>query len=106
MSEKAGSGEPSFTLRRLYPTAGEARAAARAKLAALKRGTARLSVTLAPGNPLAAAESQLELTGFRAGIDGIWICRIVRHVLDRGGYSTRAEATLKRASRHHSKGVI
>ena len=97
MRETAGSGEPSFTLRRLYPTAGEARAAARAKLAALKRGTARLSVTLVPGNPLAAAESQLELTGFRTGVDGLWACRTVRHVLDGGGYSTRAEATLKAA---------
>lgn len=96
-TEAVGGGEPAYTLRRLYPSAAEAREAARAKHASLQRGTARLAVTLSPGDPVAAAETELLLTGFGAGIDGRWSCQSVRHDLGRGGYRTSIEGTLKMA---------
>lgn len=94
-TETAGSGEPVWTLRRTWGSATEAREAARAKLSALKRGTVRLSLELSPGNPLAAAEAELRLQGFRDGADGSWTCSRAVHRLDRGGYATSVEAELK-----------
>lgn len=48
------------------------------------------------GNPVVAAESQLEQKRFREGVDGRWACIRATHVLaGRGGYTTRAEAELR-----------
>lgn len=94
-TETAGSGDPAKTLRRTHGSAAEAAEAARAELARLARGTARLTLALVPGNPVAAAEGELRLAGFGDGIDGSWTCRTAVHRLDRGGYSTRTEAELK-----------
>lgn len=93
----AGSGEPAWTLRRTWASASEAREAARAKLSELKRGTVRLSLDIGPGNPAVKAEAELRLRGFRAGVDGRWVCSRVIHALDAGGYVTRAEAELPSA---------
>ena len=95
--ETAGSGNPAYTLQGAYASAGEAREAARAKLAALLRGTARLTLALSPGNPVVAAEAKLRLSRFRDGVDGSWTCRRVVHRLDRGGYSTRVDADTEKA---------
>ncbi|MYE06338.1 MAG: hypothetical protein F4Y04_03810 [Chloroflexi bacterium] len=95
-TEQAGSGSPVYALRRLHASATEARQAARAKLASLTRGTGNLALTLSRGNPVVAAESQLDLKGFREGVDGRWSCIRATHVLaGRGGYTTRAEAELR-----------
>lgn len=94
-TETAGDGEPAWTLRRTWASASEAREAARAKLSALTRGTARLSLALSPGNPVVAAEAELRLRGFRKGVDGSWTCSRAVHRLDRGGYATSVEAELK-----------
>lgn len=94
VTEEEGSGEPVYALRRLYPSSGEARDAARAKLRSLLRGTGRLGITLEPGRPEVAAEAELRLAGFRAGLDGRWICtRAVHRISDRG-YSTSVTAEL------------
>ena len=97
VTAEAGSGEPVYALRRLYPTSGEAREAARAKLQALARGTGRLSITLQPGRPGAAAEAILRLSGFRKGLDGRWLCMRVIHELTGSGYSTRVQAEIPTA---------
>lgn len=94
-AETAGSGDPAWAIRRAYPSASEASEAARAKLAQLARGTALLAVDLSPGNPVVAAEAELRLAGFRPGADGSWTCQRVIHKLDRGGFSTAVEATVK-----------
>ncbi|MDE0126356.1 MAG: contractile injection system protein, VgrG/Pvc8 family [Bryobacterales bacterium] len=94
-TETAGDGEPAWTLRRTWASASEAREAARAKLSALERGTVRLSLELSPGNPVAAAEAELRLSGFRDGANGSWTCSRAVHRLDRSGYSTTVEAELK-----------
>ena len=92
--ESAGSGDPALTLRRAYATPAEASAAARGKLAALRRGTRQLAVSLAPGRPEAAAEATVRLTGFRPGADGSWTCRRVTHRLSGGGYTTAIQADM------------
>lgn len=94
-TETAGSGEPKWTIRRAYASASEAAEAARAKLAQLARGTALLTLDLSPGNPVVAAEAELRLAKFRAGVDGSWTCQRVVHKLDLGGFSTALEATVK-----------
>lgn len=81
IAKATGLGELVSTLRRLYPSAGEAREAARAELVSLMRGNARLSITLYPGNPLVAAEVHLELVDFRSGINDIWLCKAAKHML-------------------------
>ena len=95
VTETVGSGDPAYTLRCLYPSAEKARETARGKLASFTCETARLSITLNPGNPVVAAEGQLDLAGLRKDTDGLWTCRTVRHQLARGGYKTSVEATLK-----------
>ena len=92
VAERAGGGEPVYTLRHPYPNAAEARAAARAKLAALNRGAATLSLTLKPAIPTLAAETRLTLSGFRPGVDGDWVATRVSHQIGSGGFATQAEA--------------
>lgn len=86
----SGEGEGVYRLRKTYTDADAAKTAAAAKLAALGRGTALLSLTL-PGRPALAAESPLTLTGFGDGIDGVWILASVEHRLDGNGYRTTCE---------------
>ena len=95
--ESAGSGDPAYTLQRAYASAREASEAARAKLAALLRGTGSLTLELSPGNPAAAAGAKLLLAGFRDGADGSWTCRRVQHRIDRSGYSTQVTADTEAA---------
>ena len=96
-TETAGSGGPAWTLRRTYASAGEAREAARAKLAELTRETRQLSLTLSPGKPAVAAEVELRLAGFGNDVDGSWSSRRAVHKLTGSGYSTTAEAVPKAA---------
>ena len=96
-TETAGSGEPAWTLRGTYASASEAAEAARAKLSELARGTARLSLKMAPGNPAIAAEAELRLKEFGDGADGSWTCLRAVHRLDRGGYSTQVEGEARGA---------
>jgi phage protein D len=79
-----------YRLRKTYTDAESAKTAAAAKLAALARGTAQLSLRL-PGRTALAAESPLVLTGFGDGIDGTWILTSVEHRLDGNGYQTACE---------------
>ena len=97
VTERAGAGAPEYVLRRLYPSSTEAREAARAKLAALARGTGRLEVTLAPGRPEVAAEATLQLKGFRVGLGGRWTCTSATHKIAGGGYTTVARAEIPTA---------
>ena len=97
VTETAGSGKPVYNLRRLFPSAEEAREVARGRLFFLTGGTARLSIALRPGNRVVAAERQLVLGGLRAGIDGTWTCKTVKHKLTPGAYSTSVTGTLNRS---------
>jgi uncharacterized protein len=88
---KAGDGDPVFKLRRSYPDATQAQAAAEAKLAALDRGTGTLEITM-PGNQSLMAEGVMTLSKFRAGIDGRWLLNRVTHTIGGQGFSTSLSA--------------
>lgn len=88
----AGDSEPAYALRDNHADEAQARAAAQARLDALRREAASLTLRLAPGRPTVTADSPLELVGFRGGVNGRWIATRVRHELTGGGYLTQAEA--------------
>lgn len=83
----AGAGEPRYTLSRVYPQATAARAAAAAKLDALRRGAASVSLEL-PGRPEIGAGMPVELAGFPSGISGRWNVQQATHRLSTAGLST------------------
>ncbi len=85
-----GEGDAVFRLRRTYADRTAAQAAAEAKLGALARGTALLSMSL-PGRTDLAAETPLRLDGFGDGIDGTWILTSAEHRIDSGGYRVSVE---------------
>ncbi len=89
----AGSGDPAFTLRHTYASQGDAARAARAKLSELRRGSSTVSLTL-PGRPELSAEGQIDLVGFRTGIDGPWSITRVEHRLESGGFTSQLEAEI------------
>lgn len=89
---KVGSGEPVRRLRHNYPDEASARQAAQAELDRRKRGEHKLSITM-PGDPKLAAESPLEVSGFRDGVDGDWLVTSVTHSLSKsGGYICDVDA--------------
>ena len=101
MAVTAGKGEPVETLRRTFPDAAQAQGAARAKLDALKRGTATLSLTL-EGRPEITAESPLTFISSDELASGEWIVTRAEHALSGrsgGGLTSQIECeTPKEAS--------
>ena len=87
----AGEGKPSFTIRYDYSDAEEARRAAEAKLKALNRGSATLSLTLI-GDTRLQAEGVLQLDNFREPINSEWLIKHVEHQLNNSGFTTRLDA--------------
>ncbi len=88
---------PVYTLPDDYPDQGSAKAAADAKKDALDRNVTKLSISM-PGNPLAAAEVPLVITGVREGIDTTpetaWRITKVVHNVSSSSYTTDIEAEL------------
>jgi phage protein D len=92
-----GSGEPVFTVRQSYPDAAQAADAGAAKLNALQRGEASLSLTLI-GNTGVQAEAELSLSGLRDNVNGLWLIKRVEHQLDTSqGFITRLDADIPAA---------
>jgi phage protein D len=87
----SGEGESVYRLRKTYVDQSSAQAAADAKLAALSRGSALLSLSL-PGRTVFAAETPIILEAFGAGVDGRWITTSVEHRLSREGYQVTIDA--------------
>lgn len=90
---KAGSGDPTTTLRHVYPTEAAAQAAADARAKKLKRGAKALELTM-PGLTTLRAQTPIEVTGLRSDYLGRWIVSKAEHEIDfgGGGYTTRVEA--------------
>lgn len=88
---QVGEGNAVFTIRLPYKEEGEARRAADAKLKAFQRGKASLDLTL-PGRPDLIAEGKVALTGFRPGVDGLWLVTRVEHALSGAGYTCSVTA--------------
>lgn len=86
-----GEGKPTYTLRKPSPTIEQATQKAIAKLNALTRGTATLSLSLV-GNPNLRAEGRITVSGIRSPVDGEWVMTRVEHALDSSGFVTRVEA--------------
>ncbi len=85
-----GEGKPTYTLRHPHGTAEEASQKARAKLSALQRGTARLSLSLM-GNIDIRAEGRVNVSGIRQPVDGEWVITRAEHSLSAAGLVTNAE---------------
>jgi hypothetical protein len=90
-AERAGTDDPAYTIRFTFPDPEQARAAARARLSALQRGQASLSLTTSGRSDL-IAEGKLSLSGVRSGVDGSWTITRVEHTLDQSGWLTRINA--------------
>lgn len=74
------------TLRRVYPTEGEAQAAATAAKAKAKRDAREIRLSCAVGMPDLIAGQPLRLSGWRPEIDEIkWVVEDVTHTLDGSG---------------------
>lgn len=85
-----GKGEGAKKLRMVYPDEASAKRAAAAEAARLKRAPATFDISLALGRPDAYPEARVQVTGFKAGIDGTtWLVSEVTHRLDKsGGFRT------------------
>lgn len=93
MTEQTGDAAgPDFVLKHPLPDRHSANRAAKARKRALERGAATLSLEL-PGVAVLVAESPIDISGVRKGVDGRWIVEHVEHVIEGGGYSCRVEAT-------------
>lgn len=79
-------GDNTHTLPHTYATKDEAARAAKSKRDALNRGKYSLSVTM-PGDPRISAECEVDLSGFRVGVDGVWVINSVTHSITDRGYS-------------------
>lgn len=86
-SETAGTGKPAHRIKTLYRTQAEARAAARATLADLRRGKREGSLEM-PGTPDFFAEGFVRLTGFHPDVDGEYSAKSVIHRFSGGGFIT------------------
>lgn len=87
-----GATSPVFTLRETFISRPTAQARAKAKLAAIKRGTKTLSLKLV-GNPMLSAESKIVLAGMPDELSGEWIIKSAKHSMSSSGYTTQVEAT-------------
>ncbi|ODS24438.1 hypothetical protein AB835_03830 [Candidatus Endobugula sertula] len=83
-----------YRLRHLYNTAGEAKAAAKAKFDELNRGDSTLSMTVI-GNPDISAEGSIAVSGLRSGVNGRWIVKSATHSFSSGGYQTSIQAYME-----------
>lgn len=91
-----GSDKPELLLSKTYPTEELAKKAAKSALKANTSSTGRLSVQGLKGNPDILAESQLQLSGFRVGVDELeWFVETVHHKLTKSGYICDIDAELK-----------
>lgn len=88
-----GNAGTTKTLRRVYPTEGEAAAAATAAVTQAKRAQHELKLTLDHGRPELIAGQPIRLTGWRPEIDGVpWIVEDLTHTLDDSGLRTSLSA--------------
>lgn len=80
-----GTGEPVKRLKMYFPTEAMALAAAKAEIGRRARGEFKLSINF-PGNPQCTAESVLDLSGFRDGVNGEWLVKKAQHSLSKEAY--------------------
>lgn len=84
------TGKKTFYLKHLYSNEKEAKTAAESKLKELKRGTTKLSLTVA-GRPDIIANGKVKLKKLHKEIDGEWLVESATHKLDSSGYQCTAQ---------------
>lgn len=82
-TERAGSGEPEFVIRKTHTEQPTAQLAASAKLAELQRGKAKLNITR-PLNPLIVAEGFLQISNHKKTANGRWLVESASHTIEPG----------------------
>ncbi len=82
--------EPVFEIRSTYANKEEALKRASAKLTKLSRLTEKMTISMA-GNPQISAESKLNITGLKAGLNGLWTVKKATHKLSNSGYNMTLE---------------
>lgn len=93
VSVKTGLEGPSTTLREVFQSEDEARRAADATKRDMAAGEGEMELTLI-GNPLARAETPVEVSGVGLDIDGRWIATSITHewAFNGGGATTTIRA--------------
>lgn len=87
---------PDYSIRNSYPNAIAATAGAKAKLATLTCGTAKLSLNGIIGKPTAMAEGGLIVKGVHPEVDTLsWIIKKTSHSLSESGFTTSIEAEIQ-----------
>lgn len=85
-----------YVMRQTFKTERIARRAAAAKWAALQRGAAEFSITLARGRPDLYPDLYAQVMGFKTVIDSSgWVITRVVHNIGDSGYTTSLELELK-----------
>lgn len=85
--ENEGEGKPKHRDRKLYKTKVEAQAAAKAQLAALKRGKVSVSLPVV-GRVELFAGAKANLVDFDPDVDGLYLIKTCTHTLDSEGLKT------------------
>ena len=88
-----GDGSPQMIIGQLFKNEQEAKQAANAKLAEVQQGERALQIEL-PGDPNLIAESKINLSGIKSGIDGEWIIEQVIHTFSVSGYHSQVSAII------------
>lgn len=90
---RVGEGDPVRQLRMQYKDRDSAEAAAQADMRKRAREDRKLELTLV-GRADVIAETTLNLSGFREGVNGLWLVARAEHIIDTGGYQLSVSAEL------------
>lgn len=93
------SGVNNHTLPHNYQSRAAAQRAAKAKMNSLKRNKRTLSIHAMPGDPNLRAETKVNATGFRTGVDGEWIIIRARHQITDSGYTCSLDCETPQTSK-------
>lgn len=96
-ADDAEADAPTYRMRNTFADEAAARAAAKAKLAALSRGTATLSLSDIIGKPSAGAECPLTVANAQGDVDAAaWRITSTDHTFTSSGLTTSIEAEAKK----------
>lgn len=91
--ERAGAGDPEYVIQKTHTDQSAAQRAATAKLHALQRGKAQLSITR-PLNPLIVAEGFLHISQHKVSANGRWLVESVSHTITNALATTKIKAAV------------
>ena len=95
--------QPVYTDRHLYPNRAAAEQAAKARLASFNRDTANVRLDM-PGRTDLFAERRIDLQGFLAGLDGIYLVESVEQMFTASGWRTTVQCNGGNRGKARAKG--